>query len=265
MPKPQQGGGFSAAEFSVAEALTTKSLDIVEQRYGSGYPYFRGGEQPLCYHNRWHSEAVSKGADQMGEALGLSPSLRAIGRLAGSAHDIVQLKPRGVMEEESAEWLGREMFKTFRAYPIEIAMLAIRGTEPIFEGGNLRQKVSELTFPTKDAELVAMSVACADLGELYSPLGPRMSHELYKEMNDISPNQRPSVRGLINFQKSQVNLVRNFQFPHPQGERVFGRLRNMTIEYHEDLLYHLQSGEINTWREVLEADDNFRWAASRRR
>lgn len=264
MSKRHEGVGvFQAAQFSDASALTAESLQIVEQRYGSGYPYFSGGQSPLCYHNRHHSEQVSQGAEVMCEALGLSRTAQAIGKLAGSAHDIVQLKPRGIMEQESAEWLSEQMFsKSFNLPPMEIARLAILGTEPMFEGGQLRQKVSELTYPSKEAELIAMSVACADLGELYAPLGPRLGHELYKEIKGVSPNRKPLMQDFLEFQRGQVGLVRSYKFPHPKGEEVFGRLRSQVIEYHEDLLYHVEQGEITTWSEVIEADDNFRWAFS---
>lgn len=260
---PQFGGGFSDAEFSVAEALTAESLNIVEQRYGSGYPYFSGGVQPLCYHNKCHSVAVSEGADKMGEAFGLSRTARAIGRLAGGAHDIIQLKPRGVMEQESADWLSKRMRQEkFGAISSAIAHHAILGTEPIFENGNLRQRVSELKFPSKEAELVALSVACADLGELYSPLGPRLAHELFKEIKGLSPYDQAPMSELLEFQRGQVKLVHNYKYPHSVGEDVFGGLRPQIIEYHEDLLYLLERGEITTWAEVMEADENFRWTFS---
>lgn len=264
MSKRHEGvSAFQAAEFSDANALTAESLQIVEQRYGSGYPYFSGGESPLCYHNRHHSQQVSQGAEVMCEALGLSRTAQAIGKLAGSAHDIVQLKPRGIMEQESADWLTEKMFrKSFNLSPMKVASLAILGTEPIFEGGRLRQKVSELTYPSKEAELIAMSVACADLGELYAPLGPRLGHELYKEIKGVPPNAKPPMKDFLEFQKGQIGLVRSYRFPHPKGEEVFGGLRSEVIEYHEDLLYHLEQREITTWDQVMEADDNFRWTFS---
>lgn len=254
---------FQAAQFRDAETLTQESLDVVERRYGSGYPSFRDGAQPLCFHNRHHSEFVSQGADLMGEALGLSSTARAIGRLAGSAHDVIQLKPRGIMEQESADWLTKKMFaKSFNVPPMEIANLAILGTEATFEGTTLKQKVVELSYPTKEAELIAYSVACADLGEVFSPLGPRMSHELYKEIHGISPGQHPPMGPFLKYQQDNLALVQSYEYPHSMGEKVFAKLRSQVIEYHEDLLYHLQSGEISTWRQVMEADDNFRWAMS---
>ena len=253
------GDELSAAQIQETEAIGAAALDIVEVRYGSGYPHYRGGESGgLAYHNRHHSWAVQRGTEQMAEALGLSAAERAIGRVAAAAHDIVQLKPRGVMERESAEWLEVQLQGRLPAELAQIGTLAVLGTEPLFTDGRLTgQMASELAYPSRSAELVARSVACADLGELHSPQGPLLGHELYKEIQSVAPAGKPDMEQLTGFQRGQLWLAQHYQYPHPVGEQVFGGLRGAVVDYSAEVLADLEAGTLDSWRELIRRDEAF--------
>ncbi|HSX42551.1 MAG TPA: hypothetical protein VLF59_00510 [Candidatus Saccharimonadales bacterium] len=241
------------------ERVGTEALDLVEARYGSGYPHYRGGENGgLADHNRRHSWAVVQGMEAMADALDLSRTERAIGRTAAAAHDVVQLKARGVMEQESATWLEARLQGLVPAQIVRMGTLAILGTEPILEDGKLTGQVAaQLSYPDSRTELVAKSVACADLGELHSARGPLQGHELYKEIHGVTPADTPDMEGLVNFQRSQVWLAENYHYPHPMGERVFGGLRGVVVDYSAGMLDQLESGRIETWQQLVDHDEAF--------
>lgn len=257
---------FDDAQMLATEAIAAEALTIVEDTYGSGYPLYRGGENGgLAYHNRHHSEALQADTGRMCDALGLTRTERAIGRLAGAAHDIVQLKPRGVMEQESAEWLEAEMHRrgVFPKDVIRVGTLAILGTEPTFENGHLTGQVAtQLRYPSRSAELIAKSVAAADLGELYSPAGPLLGHELFKEIQGVTPGDEPDMAQLIDFQREQVQLTERFRYPLPEAEAVFGKLRGEVVAYATEILDDLEQGNITSWDELIARDEAFMHANS---
>lgn len=253
------GGELSAAQIQETEAVSANALDIVEARYGSGYPHYHGGENGgLAYHNRHHSRAVQRGTEQMAEALGLNAAERAIGRVAAAAHDIVQLKPRGVMERGSAEWLEAQLQGRLPAGLVQIGVLAILGTEPVLTDGKLTgQMASELIYPNRSAERVALSVACADLGELHSAQGPLLGHELYKEIQGVAPAAEPDMEKLTGFQRGQLWLAQYHQYPHPVGEQAFGRLRGAVVNHTAEVLADLEAGTLDSWLELIRRDEVF--------
>jgi hypothetical protein len=244
----------------VAEAIGGRALDIVEERFGSGYPEYTGGQNGgLAYHNRHHSEAVREGFARMSDALRLSPAERAIGRMAAAAHDIVQLKARGIMEQESADWLEAEMRRSgFFEPAVAIGTLAIKGTEPVFEDNRLvGQMASELWYPSRSAELVSKGVACADMGELHAATGPLLGHELFKEIQGVAPADEPPMDSLVSFQRNQVILAETYRYPLRAGDRVFGKLRSEVTDYSSQVLNKLERGEIESWGELIARDQAF--------
>lgn len=251
---------FDGAQIMALDQIGTEALSIVGARYGSGYPHYHGGESGgLSYHNRHHSWAVQQGVEVMGVAIGLSRTELAIGRAAAAAHDIVQLKDRGIMEQESADWFKQEMqAKDVPSEVRSIGVLAILGTEPILKSGLLVGQVAErLDYPSQSAELVAKSVACADLGEIHSAHGPLLGHELFKEINNVAPSQEPSMGKLIAFQRGQLWLAENYQYPLAAGERVFGVLRSEAVAYSAKILDELEHGRIESWQELIARDQVF--------
>jgi len=249
------------------EEISNEALAIVEAEFGSGYPFANAEpKQGLPYHNRRHSVAVRDGAGRMAAALGLSQAGVAISRTSGSIHDLVQLKDRGVMERESAEWMAAtlEARGIFPSWAAEVGSLACEGTEPILEDGVVvGQMVSHQEYPSKEAEEVAMSVASADLGELYAPHGPLTSRDYFLELTKTPAGVTPPVdERLIGFQQKQVQLTQDFRYPHPMGEYLFGGLRGEVVNYNTQVLGQLQRGEIETWDDLLAQDYAFALAHS---
>ena len=257
---------FAARQIAEANLLGDEALAEVEAQFGSGFPDYTGGQDGgLAYHNRHHSEAVRSGTEAMGEALGLTSTEMAIGRVAAAAHDIVQLKPRGVMEHESADWLAERLRARgiFPEFAVAIGSLAILGTEPVIENGRIvGQAAATQEYPSKRAELVAHSVACADLGELYSPQGPLLGHDVYKESQGVGQREVPSMDNLLNFQRGQAAFTDGYRYPNAEAERVFGELRGPVAAYSAQMLEQLERGDIESWSQLIEQDKAFMCAHS---
>ncbi len=250
----------NAREYRMADKIAGQALGDVMRKYGTGYPAYAGGERGgLAYHNLHHTQYVCHATEMIGEELSLSKEDQAIGRLAAAAHDIVHDKPRGQAEDESSQWLETAMQRYgFSKLAREVASLAILGTEPeVQEGVLVWQYASRLRYPCKSAETIALSVACADLSELYSPLGPLLGHDLYKESLGVAPSSDPPLDNLLAFQQRQVMLAETYRFPHPAGEHLFGRLRREVTVYHEQVLNRLERGSIDSWGQVVEQDRDF--------
>jgi hypothetical protein len=252
---------FADAHFLELNTVADTALSQVEASYGSGYPHFTSGEQGgLAYHNRHHSAAVQQGSEAMADALGLSLAERALASTAAAAHDIVQLKSRGIMEQESADWLVEQLRRNrlFSESAVRAGALAILGTEPIFEGNAIVGQVAGTqAYPSKSAEQIAMSVACADLGELYAPTGPLAGHLLYKEIKGVAPGDDISLEGLVGFQRGQVALTESYQFPHPTGQTVFGGLKSEVVAYSAHVLDQLERGQLEHWDQLIAQDEAF--------
>lgn len=214
----------------------------------------------LAFHNEAHPQFVAKATNRMTGHLELSQLAQMTGEVVAFAHDIVQLKPRGVMECESADWLEEKLRRRFPKPGITAGRLAILGTEPIIENGKIvGQMASRLEYPSREAELVSLSVACADLGgELFRPLGPFRGHMCYKELQGVhDPDKAPSLEAFAAYQTSQIELVTDYRFPHSAGEVVLGGLRSEVIHHHEQIAAKLQAGTIDSWEQILAEDIMF--------
>ena len=243
------------------EAVGEEALDVVDKTYGDGYPkYRRRGSHELSYHNGHHAREVGNTAFKLCTLSGLDLLERETGRTAGFAHDIVQLKGRGTDERESAEWVERQLSRGDTVAPAlrSMAALAIVGTEPLFEGGKLvGQKATTMRYPSKDAETMAKSVASADLGELYTPQGPLLAHQLFREINGMARPQNLSMEKLAAFQKNQVELLERYRFPLPKAERKLTKHKPQVIAYSTDLMRKIEAGEVDSWEGVIELDQAF--------
>ncbi len=145
--------------------------------------------------------------------------------------------------------------------------MAILGTEPIFTKDRITgQRVSQLEYPSRSAENIAQAVANADMGGLYLPNGPLMSHAIYQELYVLKHPEvklecgadAPDLRGLRAFQVGMVALTHNFQFTHPAAEKLFGGQRQAVTEYHEYVLRQIETGELTDWQELRWQDMDFR-------
>lgn len=240
------------------------ALEISEAHYCSGFPEFRGGSvKKLAYHNARHNRSVGDGAFLLGEQLGLSPSERELARTAGYAHDLVQLKGRGNDERESAEWVEKQLRDGgIEPAAAKLAGLAILGTLPIFENNDyngrvIGQTANSMEFASKRDELFVKSVAAADLGELYTPMGPLNGHLLYAQRHNAAPGAAPDMAELVAFQENQAKFLNHYQYPLAEANEVLATHRPQVIRYAEHVLERLKDGTITTWDEVMALDKAF--------
>lgn len=258
---------FDDQQHRAIEMIGNRALRVVASEFGSGYPFYRGGHNGgLAYHNAHHARQVKTGGAIMAEALGLSSSAAAVVRAAALAHDIVQLKPRGIMERESAEWLKNEVARR-RILPAatgEIGALCILGTELIVEHGRVvGQMVSRLEYASKAAEAAAHSVAAGDFYHLYSPGALRMAHDIYLEMNDLPPDSKPPLdEAFVRFQRYSAAFSDEFTFAHPAAKQLFGGLRANVVTRASWIADEVERGNIEDWDQLLAEDEAFRRAHS---
>ncbi|MGF7229273.1 MAG: hypothetical protein ACQR33_04800 [Candidatus Saccharibacteria bacterium] len=248
------------AIIDAAEVIGCAALEQVDATHGSGYPLWTPGSQELSYHNGHHGRAVGDGAFLMAQAVGLDRVAQAVAKHAGRAHDIVQLRGRGLDEGASAEWLTAAMQER-EVFPAELQLmgsLAILGTEPLFADGKLvGQKATEMEYPDRRTELVAKSVACGDLGELHQPQGPYLGHLLFREIKGMVPEGELPMGDLLGFQRNQQALIDNFQYPLAEAVSVLATHRPQVSEYNAQLVDKLERGTIETWDEVIRQDVAF--------
>lgn len=246
-------------QLAAMASIGQHAVATVDARYGTGFPHFSGGEHNLAYHNGYHARTVAEDGLRVARTLGLAlPELVTV-EVAGYAHDIVQLKSRGVMEAESAEWLKDEMLR--RGLPpvmAEAGALAILGTEPVFDDGNelVGQVATQLDYPSRSAEQVALSVASGDFGRMLTPVGPHLSHRLYQQIQGVSPDQAPPMDSFARFLERQTELRENYRFPVSEAERILATHRREVIEYGEQILKLVERGSI-TWEQLMKKDLEF--------
>lgn len=240
--------------------IANEATACVDRMYGRGYPVGGRGEHELSYHNGHHARKVGEGALKICTHLGLSPVEQAVAEAAGKAHDIVQLKGRGTDEKESADWLMERMERSglFPAGLRQMATLAILGTEPLFKNGAIvGQRAEQQEYPTKNAELVAKSVASADLGVLYTPEGPYLSHQLFREVSGMPPEHTLPFDKLIAFQRGTLKLAEHYTYPLAEAERLLATHRPEVTAFHQELLAKLEAGDITSWPELMRHDQAF--------
>lgn len=237
------------------------ALEIVDTVYGSGLPKWAPGTQELSFHNGHHARTVGLGARKMAEALGLDPVAIAISESSGKAHDINQLDGRGIDESKSANWLAMQMelHKAFSEEQREMGRLAILGTQPVFDEQYrlVGQKATTQEYPSLLAEKVALSVACGDLGELYQPQGPLMSHQLYREIQGMKPADELPFDKLVSFQEGQTHLLNTYRYPLAEANNVLATHKPEVLAYSENILEQLRRGDISSWQQLIDQDTAF--------
>jgi hypothetical protein len=258
---------FSGEQSRVLQTVAHTALETVDARYGSGYPNLAGSkETDLAYHNGHHARKVGEDACRVAMAVGFTSAESLFSETIGSAHDVVQLLGCGRNEEESAAWLAAELRRLDLQELAGIGSIAILGTEPLLEDGRLvGQKATELEYPSRQAERVALSVASGDLGELLTPQGPYMAHHLWHEIQGVGPNSEPFFdrEKLINFQGNQIELQGSYQYPLSGARKVLATHETQVRTYSERVYEQLVSGDITSFRQLLEQDKAFmqQWLA----
>ena len=104
---------------------------------------------------------------------------------------------------------------------------------------------------------MAKSVASADLGELYTPQGPLLGHQLLREINNMANPRSLSLEKLAAFQKNQVELLERYRFPLPQAERTLTRHKPQVIAHSIDIMNKIETGEVESWEAIIEFDQAF--------
>lgn len=236
------------------------ALRISEQNYCSGYPDFRGGEiRKLLYHNARHNRTVGDYAIRMAMKVELSSSEGELAKASGYAHDIVQLGGRGKDERESAEWIEGQLLE--KGLPKEVAVSAYKaiwGTLPIFENGLLiDQTANRQEYDSKRDELLAKSVASADLGHLFTPEGLYLSHLLYAQIQGALPGETPDLANLEAFAKGHVEFISSYAYPLKEAEAVLATHKKQVMRFAGHIADKLESGDIASWDELLERDRAF--------
>ncbi|HSX33924.1 MAG TPA: hypothetical protein VLF91_06330 [Candidatus Saccharimonadales bacterium] len=257
---------LSSSAFQALDRIRATAYQSVDEAYGVGHAAADLAiATPLAYHNGHHTRTVAEGARKMAAALGLSAAESAVSVTAGAAHDLIQLKPRGVMEQESAEWLETAFREAgIPQWAQRAGSLAILGTEPLFseDGRLVGQKVSELDFVSHSERDIAHSVACADMSQIHDRFGPLYGHQLYAEIKAVSLLEEPPLDGLLPFQRRQAELAATYRYPNATGEAVFGARRAAVAAYQAELAVKLERGDITSWHGVIGADLAFAAAQS---
>lgn len=251
-------------KIEVVRHIGERALEISEAHFCSGFPEFRGGSiRKLAYNNAKHNKAVGDDGSRMGEYLGMSRAEQELLRTAGYAHDLVQLKGRGTDERESAEWVEKNLRDGgIEPAAAKLAGLAILGTLPVFENNDyhgriIDQTANRMEFDSKHDELFVKSIASADLGVLYTPMGPLSGHLLFAQRQGVEPGQTPDLKDLVTFHENQLKFLTNYRYPLAEAHEVLATHQSEVLAFNEYLLARLKNGDITTWDEILELDKTF--------
>lgn len=238
--------------------IISRAIQKVDNSYGGIntdpiYPYY--------YHNGIHTRMALEDLAVLRDVLGLTDHEFVIAQTAMASHDIIKTfnRPSGLDEQESAIWYEKEMKKVpyLSRAAIEIGKLAILGTTPRFSNGTIIQKAVEQDYPNKRSKLVSYSVAGADVGRLFTKDGPYLAHMLYKENNASSGKEPESLVDLKEFQESQIEFLLNYKYPNREIELAMATHKSKIIRYLGQLSSKLERGDIATWKNLMDEDDNF--------
>lgn len=256
--------------------IGTQALHQVETTFGSGIDLeaIHSGDLSSAlspsslypFHSLVHSQNVGATSRQIAKQFGLSEELVALAEAAGHAHDVIREGTLGRDERQSARWFVEQANKhNIDPKLIDTGRLAILGTIPEIKDFMLvGQNVKRLDFTNAppEAETIARIVASADLGELFQPTGPLMSHMLLYEIL----KRQPAMNELISFQTTQLAMTK--QYEHPLGKKtpaILTRHKLDVICYTKDLLDEMVNETVTSWQQVIESDRKFILHCKRRR
>jgi len=250
-------------DYSIAMAGRL-ALQRMTEHYGGGYPeYAPGNEVSFAAHNGLHGREVGVASERMGTELGLRSPYLLLARATGEAHDAILTDgggvklQRGEMEDQTAIFFG----KLLRAQGVDEELVAagelgVLGTKNVLsdEGLLIGQVVSTMNFPSKSAEDMAMSVACADMAGAYSRRGPLNCLEYYKELRGIQAHEAAAFESgeLAGHYRYEQRFLEAYAFPHPVGETLFGKDRARLNDFYQQTADALQAGAIESWAQLQE-------------
>lgn len=246
---------------SIATAGQLALARMVEH-YGGGYPeYTPGSEISFAAHNGLHGMEVGADAKLMCTEMGLPYPYIALGKATGEAHDAILTDSkgnkleRGDMEDQTAAFFGKLLREQGVDERLVVAgELGVIGTKNILSDEDflIGQVVSSMEFPSKYAEDMAMSVACADMAGAYSQRGPVNCLEYYRELRHIQAHREVGFNPgeLISHYLYEQRFLDIYAFPHPLGEELFGRNRGRLNDFYQQTVEALQAGSIESWAQL---------------
>jgi hypothetical protein len=174
----------------------------------------------------------------------------------------MQLMGRGKDEEMSAQWLSDQLrLARFKPYYSEVGRLMVIGSQPIFDdnGELVGQMASHLAYPDEAAEILGKGLASNDIGgEIFSPQGAYLAHQLYREITGCRPGENPPIDPkFIEFQRRQVRLMERYRFPLPGAEKILATHRLDATAYADQVRLQVERGEITDYGDLIAQDIAF--------
>lgn len=238
--------------------VVSRAFHYIDGNYGTGQSTV---VSPYYYHNGLHTRLACEDFAVLRDTLGLTPAEFLLGVTAMAAHDVIKTFGResGQDEAESADWLESQLETLPGASQLAITTgrLAVIGTTPRFQNGTIVQRAVEQVYPTKRAELIAHGVAGADVGRLFTPQGPWLSHLLYQEMQAANDGSKTAIDELLPFQNSQIEFLVNYAYPSRDIENSLATHKAPVIRYLSELSRMLEAGSIESWDELAALDQAF--------
>lgn len=258
---------FDKKKTGALREIGARALSIATDRYCSGYPNYTGGTvRKLGFNNALHGRMVGEDGGKIASRVGLSPSLVRLAEATGNAHDIVQdnlllRNIRGIDEAESAAWMEEQLMKAgFESVVARLGSKAILGTEPRFDGGGpirgkiIGQKADVFTYDSREEEKFVKGIAAADLGRIYTPIGPFLAHMIYQQRQGKSANQVPDMSDFLNFQTNQTEFIQSYRYPLRDAEGVLATHRRQVTSYTNFVYKQAKEGQIESWKQLVEQD-----------
>lgn len=251
MSKHHEPGSFSDTQITTLHEMEEFAQSEVDQKYGVGYPTYRGGNNLWFYHNGLHTEMVRDDSDNTSVAVGLTRGARAIVRFAAAEHDNDQGK--GHEERNAKSAIERLRQQGFSEAIVTMAGLAITGTRVIMKNGILvGQEATRQKYPSREAEEIALSVACGDLGVIWKPTGPLQMHNLYREMH--KRKAPPLDNDFIQYLEDQRQMVDGYRYPLAAARPVLATHYDQVMQYYDHVHGQLERGELSEWNQLERQD-----------
>jgi hypothetical protein len=122
----------------------------------------------------------------------------------------------------------------------------------IEDGVLVGQIATQQDYPSLEAEKVTKSLASADLGVLWTPIGPLQMHNLYREIHGTATPTLNST--FVQYLELQLQMLHTYQYPLAAADPLLATHRQQVMSYHERVLTQLRRGDIETWDKLYSQD-----------
>lgn len=247
------------------QAVMAMALDHVDDTYSySGNAHIDpAAELYQPFHNGLHTRYVTADALRACDVLGITGLGREVVAVAAANHDTEhELDADGDLNEQQSIVIMHGFMDTqkdsFTDIAYDYSRLALLGTYVDKAGFMLLQRATQQDYPSKLAEGIAHAVAAGDLGRLFAPDGPYLSHKYHQEKTTGASGLQPKMDGVLAFQESQALLLHgNYHYPNLELDKAFMKGREAVCRYNEQLVRDLQAGNIESWDALLQRDQEF--------